>query len=274
MMKYKRKTVVLLGSIFAALSLSGQSTLVTISEDSSRTTSTLSNVDVFDFNSLQRGRNENVSWDGVGTFDAVHVAIPNVWGGAVDESTGSASNFSWVGSKWVATSTLTLDQSSSYFGFWWSAGDANNQLSFYSGSDLVARYSTASMFGSLDLSQEYYGNPLTGGNASEPYAFINFYGDENTSWDTIEITQIGTGAGFESDNYTSRVAAFNAATDGDIDGNVIAEVSGTTTNEVSEITTWNTGSSFAGVPAAPTPTTGVMILFGALMVMSAAKTKM
>ena len=192
----------------------------------------------------------------------MYISNSNVWGGAIDESTGSGSKFSWQGSRWADTSVLELDQASSYFGFWWSAGDGNNQLSFYSGSDLVARYTTASMFNSLNLSQEYYGNPLTGGNSGEPYAFINFYGDENTTWDTIELTQTG-GGGFESDNYTSRVEAFDPNIDDPEDvGLVIAEVSGTETTTVdNETTTWVWVAEAHNAPAAPTPSFYALLLF-------------
>ena len=145
--------LVLASSLFWVSIASAQSTLVTIAEDSAATTSSLSNTSQFTFNDLPTGLSSNVSWDGVGTFDSLFISGANVWGGAYDEDTGSASQFSWQGSRWTPTSTLTLDQSSSYFGFWWSAGDPNNQLSFYSDDDPVARYTTASMFGSLSLSQ-------------------------------------------------------------------------------------------------------------------------
>lgn len=238
-----------------------QSTLVTISEDSAQTTSSLANTSVFTFNNLPNGINTNVAWDGVGTFDRLYIADANVWGGAYDASTGQASQFSWQGRSWTQTSTLTLDQSSAYFGFWWSAGDRNNRLTFYSGDSVVAQYTTASMFSGLNLSPEYYGNPLTGGNSREPYAFINFYGGADTSWDRIELTQTG-GGGFESDNYTTRVESYNPEIDEEADiGKVVAQISGTTTENVSNPTTTWVWSFEQNAPGAPTPPVYALILF-------------
>lgn len=258
----------------APISAVAQTVLVTIAEDSAQTTSSLSNTDVFTFNDLSRGFNYDVNWNGVGTFDQLYVSNANVWGGAVDQNTGTASQFSWQGSRWAQTSTLQLIEASSYFGMWWSAGDPNNQLTFYSGDSIVSQYTTGSMFGSLNLSQDYYGNPLTGGNAGEPYAFINFYGNETTSWDRIELTQTG-GGGFESDNYTSRVEAFNPETDSIEDlGEVVATVEGTETSVVegpSEVDlvyddngggwVWNVEST---APGAPTPPVYALVLFAAV----------
>ena len=152
-------------------------------------------------------------------------------------------------------STLTLDENSSYFGFWWSAGDPNNRLTFYNDDEIVAQYTTQSMFGSLNLEPEYYGNPLSGGNGGEPYAFINFYGDAETSWNKIELTQASGGGGFESDNYTSRVETFNPDTDSqEALGEIIAEVSGTVTtnlNTPSEDWEWAFEESAPGAPNPP-----------------------
>ncbi|WDE97365.1 hypothetical protein PQO03_05290 [Lentisphaera profundi] len=247
--------------------VSAQSTLVTITEDSSATSSSLSNTSEFNFNNLTNGLNNNVSWDGVGSFDKLFVSNANVWGGAVDDQTGQASKFSWQGNNWTPVSTLSLNQKSSYFGFWWSAGDKNNQLSFYNEDELVARYTTESMFGNLNLNQDYYGNPLTGGNGGEPYAFINFFGDAETSWDKIELTQNG-GGGFESDNYTTRVESFNPETDSQESlGNIIAEVSGTETTNVdtpSEDWAW---AFEENAPGAPVPPFLALVIFAAAAVL-------
>jgi len=240
--------------------------LVTIAEDPYATSSTLSNTTQFTFDDLPTGLSSNVTWDGVGTFDSLYVSDANVWGGAYNELTGSASQFSWQGSRWTPTSTLSLDQSSSYFGFWWSAGDRNNQISFYNQDDLIARFTTESMFGSLSLSQDYYGNPLTGGNSREPYAFINFFGDAETSWDRIELTQLG-GGGFESDNYTTRVESFNPEVDTELSlGKVIAEVSGDNTDIVEEPTEdWVWGYE-QNAPGAPIPPLFALLIFATLAV--------
>ncbi|MEO0797144.1 MAG: hypothetical protein AAFX93_18475 [Verrucomicrobiota bacterium] len=258
---YGARLWALFSALMAVSQVNAQSTLVTIAEDPTQTTSSLSNTDVFDFNDLALGINNNVNWAGVGTFDTLEIANPNVWGGALDLTTGEASQFSWQRNKTINTSTLFLDTPSSYFGFWWSAGDYNNQLSFYSGDQLLSQYTTASMFGSLNLSSDYYGNPLTGGNTREPYAFINFYGDENTAWDRIELKQVA-GGGFESDNYTTRVEAFNPEVDAeDSLGLVVAEVTGTDISIVeSPSVDWVWGFE-EKAPGAPIPPALALALF-------------
>lgn len=231
------------------LHINGQGILVTIYEDAGLQASTLSNVDVFTFNNFSTGLHTNVVWDGVGSFDKIYVLNANVYGGAMNESTGQRSRFSTVQrSRNIEVSTLTLDTPSSYFGMWWSAGDPANVLTFYNDDQLIAQFTTSSMFGSANLSSEYYGNPMTGGNGGEPYAFINFYGDNQTSWNKIELSTIG-GGGFESDNYTSRVATFNPETDSPEDlGLVIAEVdlSGTT-ETTDETSTWTFEESITSI---------------------------
>lgn len=252
--------------LFYVSNVFAQTTIVTISENPLQTTSSLSNTNVFDFNSMSRGLNTNVLWSGVGSFDQLYISGANVYGGAYDPITGSASQFSAVGSRWAQTSVLTLDESSSYFGLWWSAGDAGNRLSFYNGDNLVTQYTTSSMFGNLNLSNEYYGNPLTGQNSREPYAFINFYGDELTSWDRIELTQVG-GGGFESDNYTSRVEGLGADDLGSEVGLVIAEVSGAETEIVTDsYSTW-ISEYVQAAPSAPTPPFYALIVFAVVIVL-------
>ena len=80
------------------------------------------------------------------------------------------------------TTTLTLNTPSSYFGLWWSAGDATNRLQFFNGSDLVADFTTATLL--TVLPDTYRGMPsgaFAGQNIGEKYAFFNVYGDPGTT---------------------------------------------------------------------------------------------
>ncbi|MEH2419204.1 Npun_F0296 family exosortase-dependent surface protein [Nostoc sp.] len=101
-------------------------------------------------------------------------------------------------------STLNLTTAQSYFGLWWSAGDANNVLTFLSQGKVVQTITTAdvvSYIGKLANKASYYGNPNSPTqNTGEPYAFINFY-DVAGTFDQVQFTNIG-GTGFESDNHT------------------------------------------------------------------------
>ncbi|MEJ6482173.1 hypothetical protein N0Y54_12705 [Nostoc punctiforme UO1] len=119
-------------------------------------------------------------------------------------------------------STLNLTTAQSYFGLWWSAGDASNVLEFYSKGNLVERITTAdvaSYIGKLPNSGGYKGNPTStykGQDSNEPFAFINFY-DVAGTFDQVKFTNIG-GTGFESDNHTV-ATGYNSIT-----GNVVTAV--------------------------------------------------
>lgn len=246
------------------------SVIVSYAEDSTAYQSTLSGTDVFDFNSLSTGENTNVAWDGVGTFDRLFVKKFDAYGGAADLQNPSGSNYSVQGARTsVVTSTLFLATDSSYFGLWWSAGDARNVLSFYNGDDLVSRFTTSSLLAPLPA--EYDGNPLNRRvNSREPYAFINFFGDADTSWDRIVFSNDGS-SGFESDNFTTRVAAWDPAVDGELSGVVVAEVTGTTsttiTSEDLEGSRWSLDSSTVSkAPGAPAPPWVLLVAFGAVFI--------
>lgn len=119
--------------------------------------------------------------------------------------------------------TLQLAGGNSYFGFSWNAGDVNNEISFYNGSQMVGYYSTATVTGLLKqptvtaldgttyTSSQYYGQPGTRLNSGEPYAFINFIDTAGTFDKVVFGNSHTTGTGFESDNHTIRLNAPNAA---------------------------------------------------------------
>jgi hypothetical protein len=226
-------------SLVAALSFSTASAqvLVTYAENPGAVNTSLQNTSVYTFNGLSaNGEHDNVSWTGVGTFDHLYILAPNQYGGAADAANPYGSNYSVqsasLGGGAVPTTTLTLDSQHAYFGFWWSAGDATNLISFYNGSNLVARYDTSTLLDVLASQSAYKGNPLDRSeNASQSYAFVNFLGMDGTTWDKVVLTNNGT-SGFESDNYTDRLAPWTQATDGNIPGIQVATVSGTTVTPV------------------------------------------
>lgn len=246
------------------------SVIVTYAEDPGAYQSTLSGTDVYDFNKLSTGKSTNVVWDGVGTFDQLFVKKVDAYGGAPDSEKPTGTNYSVQGARTsVVTSTLVLTTDYSYFGLWWSAGDARNVLSFYNGDDLISRFTTSSLLEPLPA--DYDGNPLNRRvNSSEPYAFINFFGDENTSWDRIVFSNDGS-SGFESDNFTTRIAAWDPAMDGELSGVVVAEVTGTTTTSITKADLGNTrwslnSSSVSKAPGAPAPPWVLLVAFGAVFI--------
>lgn len=263
------KITLLLAGLFALITIPVKAELIiTYAEDPGLNQSSLSGTQVFDFNSMSIGYQKNVSWEGVGTFDQLYINKADAYGGAADATNPKGSLYSVQGAGTPVTgSTLQLDIASSYFGMWWSAGDPRNVLSFYSGETLVGTFTTSSLLNLLPST--YDGNPINRKiNSGEPYAFINFYGDEKTTWDRIVLTNDGS-SGFESDNYTTRVAAWDPATDGALGGVPVAIVSGTTTTAVTEEslaeTRWALDeTSVASVPAAPAPPLALLAAFAAV----------
>jgi hypothetical protein len=261
----------LLSTLLSLAAIPSQAELiVTYAEDPELYQSSLGGTQVFDFNTMSIGVQKNVTWEGVGTFDQLYISRADAYGGAADGKNRKGSLYSLQGAGTpVTSSTLQLDIGSSYFGMWWSAGDPRNVLSFYSGEKLVGTFTTSSLLNLLPST--YDGNPINRKtNAGEPYAFINFYGDEKTVWDRILLTNDGS-SGFESDNYTSRVAAWKPEVDGALGGVPVAIVSGTTTTAVTEKslaeTRWALDeTSVASVPAAPAPPLLLLAAFGAVFV--------
>jgi hypothetical protein len=222
--------------LFATFLMGGLATqlqanvIVTYAEDSGSVSTSLKGTSGYDFNSLPLGTNTNVTWNGVGTFDQLYIKSADVYGGA----NGSSYSVQGVGSS-VSQTILNLNSPSAYLGFWWSAGDSANVVKFYSGLNgtgtLIAEFTTDSLLKVLASQSSYYGNPNTGysysnGDSGEPFAYLNFFAMDGTDWSSIVFTN-NSGSGFESDNYASRVEAYNAATDGPMPGVAFESIDGT-----------------------------------------------
>jgi hypothetical protein len=141
----------------------------------------------------------------IGSYQNTLVMNADQYGGAggKDKYFDVDTNRSGNGQK---VSTLNLKTPQSYFGLWWSAGDANNVMTFLSQGQTVFSMTTAdvvSYIAKLPNKSSYYGNPnstFKNQNTGEPYAFINIY-DVGGTFDQIQFTNVG-GTGFESDNHT------------------------------------------------------------------------
>jgi hypothetical protein len=110
---------------------------------------------------------------------------------------------------------LTLNTPANYFGFWWSAGDNANSVSFYSGGLLLATFTTSQIAallpddntstvtainGGTYQTNAYYNNP-NGGDAGEPFAYVDFIATGLT-FDKVSFSNGSLGSGFESDNHS------------------------------------------------------------------------
>lgn len=232
-----RTSLSLLSSLALATASAHAAIIVSYAEVPGQYNSTLQNTSVIDFNSATTGYQESLVWSGVGTYSPVTVNAADVYGGAGNPD---GSNYLVQGANGPSATTLTLSNPVSYFGLWWSAGDNQNVLEFYSGTNLVARFTTASLLTAITADGGYMGNPATGifgdGNGTEPYAFVNFFGeDEGVSWDRIVFTN-ESGSGFESDNHTVRDLTWGgySGETGPVPGNLVARVEGNTVTLIPE----------------------------------------
>ena len=133
----------------------------------------------------------------IGTYSSgAEIVGPNEFGGA------GQTNYVAVGAQRDTTSyTLTFAGLQSYFGLYWSAGDANNVLEFFDGGTLVGDFCTATALG--PLSSAYLGNPNNGDDSGEKFAFLNFTSTSpSTDFTSVEFINNSFGTGFESDNHT------------------------------------------------------------------------
>ncbi len=135
---------------------------------------------------------------------------------------GGTGDYAEVKGNWTPhTYSLTLSTSGNlpgvnYFGLWFSALDANNQLVFKENGTIVETFTPPdfiSLVGSCPSnynngtgavpSKPFCGNPNDGYEDNhEQFAFLSFY-DSSSYFNEIDFTELnGVGAGFESDNHT------------------------------------------------------------------------
>jgi hypothetical protein len=132
----------------------------------------------------------------IGTFSTGGTVVAaNAFGGAF------GTHYYAVGAQSGQTSaTLTLTGPEHYFGMWWSAGDAQNQLSFYDGGTLLGSFNVANLL-ALNLSPGYFGNPNNGQDTGEPFVYLDF-----TTTGSDAITKVvfnnSLATGFEMDNLS------------------------------------------------------------------------
>ena len=100
-----------------------------------------------------------------------------------------------------------------YIGLQISALDAGNTLTFYRAGVQVGVYGPANLIQQVgacpNASNGYCGNPTTGADNGEQFAYVNFF-DLSGYFDEIKFTQTTSGGGFESDNYTVGYVDTNA----------------------------------------------------------------
>ena len=124
---------------------------------------------------------------------------------------GFSSNFLTVASG--QSLTITLDQPAYYLGFHWEAGNEYDRVQLFNDGELVANFSFESLMTALNessfvadsgdtyLTDDYYGNPVTGQQGHEPYAFVHIFATGGVVFDQVVISEdAGSPGAFEIDN--------------------------------------------------------------------------
>ncbi|QJE94308.1 PEP-CTERM sorting domain-containing protein [Luteolibacter luteus] len=225
-----------LAALLFSLSPAKSAVVVSYAETPGQYNSTLEHTSVYNFDDRATGNYSNVT-TGIGTYDTLTINPVDQYGGAGDPN---GSQYAVQGANGPGATTLTLDIDAGYFGLWWSAGDNQNVLEFYNDTDLVARFTTQTLLTAITAAGGYQGNPASGtyhgNNSSEPYAFVNFFGVGDTTWNRIVFTNT-SGSGFESDNHTIRELTWGGYTPEigqPLPGITVAQVEGNTVTVVPE----------------------------------------
>ena len=139
-----------------------------------------------------------------GDYTGVDVNNADQYGGA-----GGMGKYAVAFGSTPYTVSLTADpvldpQGINYFGYWLSALDGGNQVTFSKGGVEVGSLSPGDVTAAVSANPNYFGNPnspFRGDNGGQPYVFINFY-DTTGTFDTVSFTENPAIGGYESDNHT------------------------------------------------------------------------
>ena len=135
---------------------------------------------------------------------------------ANDQYGGNAEG-NYLGNASGSTATITLSSDVEYFGFYFMAGNAGNLIQLYDNGLLVFSLDTAELVtllnngvgtiqainGAFYNTANYFGQPVSGSNSTEPYAYLHFIADSGSKFDEVRLTETG-GSIFENDNHSIR----------------------------------------------------------------------
>lgn len=174
------------------------------------TTATFSAVGVENFDSRPLGTGTNFVTDFgsggafTGTYTGADILNADQYGGAYG-SGRYAATFSDTG--YTLDIASTVPGGANYFGYWLSALDAGNRVSFYRGDRLLFVFNPQDVINAVDSTanpSEYFGNPnapFLGQNSGEPYLFVNFFANRGR-FDRVVFQENPMVGGYESDNHT------------------------------------------------------------------------
>lgn len=194
-------------------------TIVAYVEAPTIQSSSLNGITTTDFNSYATGNYSSALTTPIGTYQAsannqFRILSADQYGGA-----GGTGNYFAIGSEsgYNGPLVLNLNAQANYFGFWWSAGDVNNSISFLENGVLLATFTTSNIVsllpntpsgtvtainGSVYNTKNYYGNPnnLSEDN-QEPFAYVDVIANGLT-FNQISFSNSTLTSGFESDNHS------------------------------------------------------------------------
>jgi hypothetical protein len=145
-----------------------------------------------------------------GAYSNVQINAADEYGGA-----GGDSNYAVTFTR-NGDYSLTLSNESAtyfpkgvtYFGYWLSALDSGNTVTFYDGNTVLFTFDASDVLNyveGLPNSGEYFGNPnsaFKGQDSGEPFLFLNFYAKGGLQFTKVVFSEVDSGGGYESDNHT------------------------------------------------------------------------
>jgi len=147
-----------------------------------------------------------------GTYTNVQIYPATEFGGA-----GGIGNFADTHSAagYALSLSTTLTTGINYFGFWLSALDPGNLLTFYEDGVEVYQFTPADLLALIgNCPNPYCGNPsgpFAGDDDSQPYVFLNFF-DPTGPFNEIVFSENPEVGGYESDNHTVGFATGKSGT--------------------------------------------------------------
>ena len=169
------------------------------------TTATFSEVGVETFNNLSPGvySSFKASFGNTG-ITGTYSGPSGVQINAADQYGGAGGTGDYAVAFEKDPYTLTLNTQVNYFGYWLSALDTGNVVTFYNNGVEVGSVTPDQISAVTKLNSAYYGNPTAnfkGKDSGEPFAFINFY-DTTGTFNEIQFSEVNFSGGYESDNQT------------------------------------------------------------------------
>ena len=140
-----------------------------------------------------------------GSGKGIQINSADQYGGA-----GGNSNYIVAFENTPYSLTLTSDVKGgvNYFGYWLSALDAGNFVTFYgAGGQKLFTFNPQDVINTVNNTANpslYYGNPnsaFKGQDGGEPFIFVNFF-DTTGSFSKVTFSEVNSGGGYESDNHT------------------------------------------------------------------------